>query len=102
MADTLLACDMLVAGHDQIIPALDPTRTRGIVNTERNFTGDFARDGDIEFPVDTLQSRLQQSMHAEESNFFEASEINRSCWVMRWAPICCSPALPGRRLGAYQ
>ncbi len=77
MADTLLACDMLVAGHDKIIPALDPTRTRGIVNTERNFTGDFARDGDIAFPVDTLQSRLQQSMHAEESSFFEASEVAR-------------------------
>jgi indolepyruvate ferredoxin oxidoreductase len=77
MADALLACDILVAGHDKIIPALDPTRTRGIINTERNFTGDFARDGDLAFPADTLQGRLQQSTLAEESCFFQASEVAR-------------------------
>ena len=50
MADAFLACDMLVAGSDKVLDSLDPARTRAVINTEKNYTGDFTRNTEIALP----------------------------------------------------
>ena len=73
--DTLLACDMLVSGHDKINPSLDTQRTAGVVNTARQFTGDFTQNGDLSFPADTLESRLINSTQKEALSLLPASQL---------------------------
>ena len=74
-ADLLMACDMLVAGSDAALPMLDSARTRGIVNTEKNYTGDFTRATDLAYPIDSVLSRLKQSTDSNHSEFFSASRV---------------------------
>ena len=73
--DTLLACDMLVSGHDKINPALDTDRTVGVVNTTSQITGDFTQNGDLGFPVDTLESRLLKSTKQASLFLLPASQL---------------------------
>lgn len=73
--DTLLACDMLVSGHDKINPALDTRRTAGVVNTTSQFTGDFTQNGDLGFPAETLESRLLSSTREGALSLLPASQL---------------------------
>ncbi len=77
LADSLLACDMLVAANDKIIPALSAEVTRGIINTEHNLTGDFARNANLAFPDNAVRARLKKSIAGNGSHFFAASELAR-------------------------
>ena len=74
-AQVLLACDMLVAGGDKVLESLDPEKTRAIINTEENFTGDFTRDKDLAYPADSVISRLRARTKMEDSDFFNASRL---------------------------
>ena len=100
--DTLLACDILVSGHDKINPALDTERTAGVVNTANQFTGDFTQNADLGFPIDTLQSRLIGSTNKEALALIPASQLALSvlgdtlaanlivtgyAWQKGWLPI---------------
>jgi indolepyruvate ferredoxin oxidoreductase len=75
MADAFLACDMLVAGSDKVLDSLDPSRTKAIINTEKNYTGDFTRDTELAYPADTLVSRLEKTTSTEGRQMFNASEV---------------------------
>jgi len=75
MADAFLACDMLVAGSDKVLDSLDPGRTKAVINTEKNYTGDFTRDTELAYPADTLISRLKATTKDDEIEFFNASQI---------------------------
>jgi indolepyruvate ferredoxin oxidoreductase len=75
MADAFLACDMLVAGSDKVLDSLDPAKTRAIINTEKNYTGDFTRDTELAYPADTLISRLKATTMDDDSEFFNASQV---------------------------
>jgi indolepyruvate ferredoxin oxidoreductase len=77
MADVLLACDMLVAGADNALAALDPARTCAVVNTEQNFTGDFTRNTDLAFPAVTLLDRIKMRTSEEGRATFNFSELAR-------------------------
>ena len=72
-ADALLACDMLVAGSDKVLDSLDPLRTRAVINTEKNYTGDFTRNTELTFPLDNLTSRLERTTSPEGRSMFNAS-----------------------------
>ena len=74
-AQALLACDMLVAGGDKVLESLDPQVTRAIVNTEKNYTGDFTRDTDLAYPVDSVTARLKSRTRQENTDFFNASRV---------------------------
>ena len=74
-AEVLLACDMLVAGGDKVLESLDPSKTRAIINTEENFTGDFTRDKDLAYPADNVLARLKASTRQEDTDFFNASRV---------------------------
>ncbi|MEP4149212.1 MAG: indolepyruvate ferredoxin oxidoreductase family protein [Halioglobus sp.] len=75
MADAFLACDMLVAGSDKVLDSLDPARTRAVINTEKNYTGDFTRDTELSYPADTLVSRLEKTTSEEGRQMFNASQV---------------------------
>ncbi|MEP0200852.1 MAG: indolepyruvate ferredoxin oxidoreductase family protein [Halioglobus sp.] len=74
-AQVLLACDMLVAGSEKVLEALDPIKTRAIINTEQNFTGDFTRDKDLAYPADSIVARLKSRTRKEDADFFNASKV---------------------------
>ena len=74
-AQVLLACDMLVAGGDKVLESLDPNITRAIINTEKNYTGDFTRDTDLAYPADSVISRLKARTRQEDTDFFNASKV---------------------------
>ncbi|MFK7731798.1 MAG: indolepyruvate ferredoxin oxidoreductase family protein [Pseudomonadales bacterium] len=74
-ANALLACDMLVAGGDNVLELLDASSTKAIVNTVKNYTGEFTRDTEIAYPADTLLSRLRTRTNPETSDFFDASAL---------------------------
>ncbi len=74
-AQVLLACDMLVAGVDKVLESLDPNITRAIINTEKNYTGDFTRDTDLAYPADSVISRLKARTRQEDTDFFNASRV---------------------------
>ncbi|MDH3993632.1 MAG: indolepyruvate ferredoxin oxidoreductase family protein, partial [Gammaproteobacteria bacterium] len=75
MADAFLACDMLVAGSDKVLDSLDPGRTKAVINTEKNYTGDFTRNTELAYPADTLVSRLEKTTSTEGRQMFNASQV---------------------------
>lgn len=76
-ADALLACDMLVAGADNALAVVDPERTKAIINTEENYTGDFTRNSDLAFPAATLLDRLKMKTSEDGRAIFNATAIAR-------------------------
>ncbi|MDP6405186.1 MAG: indolepyruvate ferredoxin oxidoreductase family protein [Alphaproteobacteria bacterium] len=60
-ADLVLGCDSLVTAGDSALDVMAPARTRVLVNTHQQITGDFTRDPDLAFPADTLTDRIVQT-----------------------------------------
>ena len=58
-ADLVLGCDSLVASGDLALNVMHPERTRVIVNTHEQITGQFARDPDLAFPTDSIVERIK-------------------------------------------
>ena len=75
MADAILACDMLVAGSNKVLDSLNPGKTRAVINTEKNYTGDFTLNSDLDYPTDTLISRLKACTRNNDTKMFNASQI---------------------------
>ena len=74
-ADLVLGCDLLVAGGDQALAAMDPERTRAVVNTQQTITGDFTRDPDLAYPGDNLRGRLLGTLGTDRVAFIDATRI---------------------------
>ena len=75
MADLIVGCDMLVAGGDLALSTADANRTKAVVNTHKTITGDFTRNPDMQYPSETLQQRLRDTLGAENVTFINATEI---------------------------
>ena len=58
-ADLVLGCDSLVASGDLALNVMHPERTRVIVNTHEQITGQFARNPDLQFPTDSIVGRIR-------------------------------------------
>ena len=74
-ADLILGCDLLVAGRDQALAAVNPERTRAVVNTWQAITGDFTRNPDLAYPGDNLRGRLLGALGADRVEFIDATRI---------------------------
>ncbi len=74
-ADLVLGCDLLVAGGDQALAAMDPERTRAVVNTQQTITGDFTRNPDLAYPGDNLRGRLLETLGTDRVEFVDATRI---------------------------
>lgn len=72
-ADLIIGCDMLVAGGDAVLEAVDPERTRAVINTHETITGDFTRNPDLQYPSHILQRRLVAELGETNVAFVAAS-----------------------------
>ena len=71
--DLLLGFDMLVAGQDDVLQTIQQGRSSAIVNTQKNFTGEFTRNPDLQFPSGTLETRINKSLGLGKTEFLNAS-----------------------------
>ena len=74
-ADLVLGCDSLVASGDLALNVMHPERTRVIVNTHEQITGQFARDPDLAFPTDSIVERIKGAAGAGNVQLLDATRI---------------------------
>jgi indolepyruvate ferredoxin oxidoreductase len=74
-ADTILACDMVVAGSAKSLAAIRPNHTRAFVNTHETYPGEFTRDPDMTLPTRRLLAAISGRAGAERTRAIEATEI---------------------------
>ena len=74
-ADLVLGCDSLVASGDLALNVMHPERTRVIVNTHEQITGQFARNPDLEFPTDSIVGRIRAAAGAGNVQLLDATRI---------------------------
>jgi indolepyruvate ferredoxin oxidoreductase len=66
-ADLLLACDLLVAAGPETAALLGPARTRAVVDRHLAPTGEFVRDGDLDYRAGATLALLRERCAATES-----------------------------------
>ena len=71
----MLGCDSLVASGDLALNVMHPERTRVIVNTHEQITGQFARDPDLAFPTDSIVERIKRTAGAGNVQLLDATRI---------------------------
>ena len=74
-ADLVLGCDSLVASGDLALNVMHRERTRVIVNTHEQITGQFARNPDLEFPTDSIVGRIRAATGAGNVQLLDATRI---------------------------
>ena len=74
-ADLVLGCDSLVASGDLALNVMHPERTRVIVNTHEQITGQFARNPDLEFPTDSIVGRIRSAAGPGNVQLLDATRI---------------------------
>ena len=74
-ADTLLACDIVVAGAKDSLTAIRPGRTQVFVNSHETFPGDFTRDADFSLPARRLRQAIEERAGAGHTHVIEAQRL---------------------------
>lgn len=74
-ADLVIGCDMLVIGGDGVLDTLNKERTYAVVNTNKTITGDFTRNPDLQYPIGTLERRLNAALGTDRVTFLDATHI---------------------------
>ena len=74
-ADLVLGCDSLVASGDLALNVMNADRTRVIVNTHEQITGQFTRNPDLEFPTDAIVGRIRAAAGAGNVQVLDATRI---------------------------
>ena len=59
-ADTVLACDIVVAGSRKALAAIRPGESRVFVNLHETFPGDFTRSVDFSLPTRRLRQAIEE------------------------------------------
>ena len=74
-ADLVLGCDSLVASGDLTLNVMHPERTRVIVNTHEQITGQFVRNPDLQFPTDSIVGRIRGAAGGDNLQLLDATRI---------------------------
>ncbi len=79
-ADTVLACDVVVAGSQKVLAAMKPGESRVFVNIHESYPGDFTRDADFSLPTRRLHKTIAERAGAngdgvEMAHFIEAQKL---------------------------
>jgi indolepyruvate ferredoxin oxidoreductase len=74
-ADTVLACDIVVAGSKSALTAIRPGETQVFVNSHETFPGDFTREADFSLPTRRLEQALEERSGAGRTHFVEAQRL---------------------------
>ncbi len=73
-ADLLLGCDMLAAGSHDAISKTRPGRTRAVINTHEQPTGEFTKSPDWQFPQASVQGLINEAVD-NAAEFVDATRI---------------------------
>ena len=98
-ADTVLACDIVVAGSRKALAAIRPGESRVFVNLHETYPGDFTRDADFSLPTRRLQRAIEERAGAGRAHFVEAQRLATRSSATRSPPTCSWWASPGSRAG---
>ena len=71
----MLGCDSLVASGDLALNVMNPARSRVIVNTHEQITGQFARDPDLAFPTESIVGRIRAAAGEGNVQLLDATRI---------------------------
>jgi indolepyruvate ferredoxin oxidoreductase len=74
-ADTVLACDMVVAGSKKALAAVRPGESVVFVNTHETYPGDFTRDPDFRLPTRRLRRAIEERAGTGRARFVEAQRL---------------------------
>lgn len=73
-ADLILGCDMLTAGSKDAVSKMRAGRTRAVVNTHQQPTGQFTREPDWTFPLEEVQALITESVEGR-ADFIDATRL---------------------------
>jgi len=74
-ANLILGCDILVAVGDEALAKTQAGFSRAIVNTDRAITGEFVRDPDQAFPLQTMQDQMRAAVGPNAAEFLDATRL---------------------------
>ncbi|MGL4766792.1 MAG: indolepyruvate ferredoxin oxidoreductase family protein [Formosimonas sp.] len=73
-ADLVLGCDILTAGAPDAIAKMRVGRTRAVINTHQQPTGAFAQNPDWQFPMDTVERLIEESV-GRQVDYVDATKL---------------------------
>jgi indolepyruvate ferredoxin oxidoreductase len=74
-ARLLLGCDIVVAATFDGLAKIAPGGTRAVINTNEAVTGDFTRNPDMEFPLETLKTMIADATGPGATDFIDATRL---------------------------
>jgi len=74
-ADTVLACDIVVAGSKKVLTAIKPGETQVFANVHETYPGDFTRDADFSLPTRRIRRALEERAGAGRVRCVEAQAL---------------------------
>jgi len=74
-ANLVLGCDSLVTGGDIALNTMARGKTRVIMNTHQQITGQFTRDRKLQFPVAEIDTRITDVIDDSQIDALNASKI---------------------------
>ena len=74
-ADTVLGCDIVVAGSRKALAAIRPGESRVFVNLHETYPGDFTRSADFSLPTRRLRHAIEERAGAGRAHFVEAERL---------------------------
>jgi indolepyruvate ferredoxin oxidoreductase len=74
-ARLVLACDILVAVGAEALAKTQQGVTRAVVNSAQVMPGDFARNPDLEFPLDSMEAQMRAAVGSEQAEFVDAGRL---------------------------
>ena len=72
--DLLLGCDMLAGSDNESLSMVKEGKTFAVVNNHQAITGEFTRNGDLQYPIDAVKERLEGSL-GDNLEFIEANKV---------------------------
>ena len=77
-ARLLLGCDIIVAATFDGLSKIAQGETRAVINTNEAVTGDFTRNPDLEFPLETLKTMISDATGPGATDFVDATRLATS------------------------
>jgi indolepyruvate ferredoxin oxidoreductase len=74
-ADTLLACDIVVAGTRKALASIRPGESKVFVNLHEIYPGDFTRAADFSLPTRRIRHAIEERAGAGRAHFVEAERL---------------------------
>ena len=74
-AQLVLGCDLVVSASQKTMDTTRSGRTRMVVNTHQQMTGDFTRNVNFQFPAQSLRRTITRGVGDAQAEFIDATRI---------------------------